>query len=43
MDSAILIISSLAGLAVVEMRSPTGSIRSRSVLGGLHHVYERAA
>jgi putative transposase len=24
-------------------RPPVGSVRSRSVLGGLHHVYERAA
>ena len=24
-------------------RSPTGTISTRSVLGGLHHTYERAA
>ena len=25
------------------IRSPTGTISMRSVLGGLHHIYERAA
>jgi len=25
------------------IRSPTGTISTRSVLGGLHHTYERVA
>ena len=30
-------------LPTTRARAPTGSICARPVLGGLHHVYERAA
>ena len=30
-------------LPIARTRSPTGPIHARAVLGGLHHVHERAA